>query len=390
MEEKPSLFLQIVFSIFVLAGFVFFTIIALFYLLIIGGIHYIGLLITIVVLIYLTFLAYTFRFFKTKKRKIGFSIITIIAIAIASISPIKQAYINRLTTVSTEVDVFQYMPFQDDSKVVSLENNASLQLTDNLPTMDGATALYPLYSAIVQATYPEKEYYPYEGEVMVNTTPYAYDNLFNGTVDMIFVAQPSKAQLERAESLGLQLQFTPIGKESFVFFVNKKNAIDGLTLQQIKNIYAGKITNWKEVGGKDKAIRAFQRPEDSGSQSALQALMGDTPIMEAPRENVAGGMGEIINEVAQYRNFDNAIGYTFRYYSTEMVGNDEIKLLEIDGIPPTKETIRSGEYPITSELYIVTAGTDNPNVQKVIDWVLSPEGQQLVEKVGYVPIHSNE
>lgn len=390
MDEKPSLFLPIAFSIFVLIGLGFFTIIALFFVLVIGKIHYIGLLITVAVLLYLLFLAFTFHFFKTKKRKVGFSIVALVAIVIASISPIYQAYKERIPTVSTEVDVFQYMPFQDDSKVVSLEHEASLQLTDNLPTMDGATALYPLYSAFVQATYPKKEYYPYEGEVMVNTTSYAYDNLFEGKVDMIFVVQPSKAQLERAESLGLELQFTPIGKESFVFFVNKKNNIDGLTLQQIKDIYAGKITNWKEIGGKNKAIRAFQRPEDSGSQSALQALMGDTPIMEAPRENVAGGMGEIINEVSQYRNFDNAIGYTFRYYSTEMVGNDEIKLLEIDGVAPTKETIRSGEYPITSELYIVTAGTNNPNVQKVIDWVLSPEGQQLVEKVGYVPIHSNE
>lgn len=390
MEEKPSLFLPIAFSIFVLIGLGFFTIIALFFFLMSGEIHYIGLLITFVVLIYLLFLAFVFHFFKTKKRKIGFSVVAIIAIMIASISPIYHAYIEQIPTVSTEVDVYQYMPFQENSKVVLLDQKASLELTDDLPTMDGATALYPLYSAIVQATYPKKEYYPYESEVMVNTTPYAYDNLFNGTVDMIFVAKPSKAQLERADSLGLELQFTPIGKEAFVFFVNKKNDIDGLTLQEIKDIYAGNIENWKEVGGGNDAIRAFQRPEDSGSQSALQSLMGEIPIMEAPTENVAAGMGEIINEVAQYRNFDNAIGYTFRYYSTEMVGNDEIKLLEMDGVPPTKETIRSGEYPITSQLYIVTAGANNPNVQKVIDWVLSPEGQHLVERVGYVPIHSYE
>ncbi|MEG0553885.1 MAG: phosphate ABC transporter substrate-binding protein, partial [Carnobacterium sp.] len=76
----------------------------------------------------------------------------------------------------------------------------------------------------------------------------------------------------------------------------------------------------------------------------------------------------------------------FRFYSTEMVGNDEIKLLSINGVTPSKETIRTGEYPISSEFYAITAGTDNPNIQPFIDWILSAEGQAIVEKVGYVPV----
>ena len=110
------------------------------------------------------------------------------------------------------------------------------------------------------------------------------------------------------------------------------------------------------------------------------------PLMKPPSEDIVTGMGGIINEVSQYRNYKNAIGFTFRYYSTEMVGNDQIKLLEIDGVAPTKENIRADTYPITSELYIVTAGTENPNVKPLIEWVLSEQGQALVEKVGYVPL----
>lgn len=112
--------------------------------------------------------------------------------------------------------------------------------------------------------------------------------------------------------------------------------------------------------------------------------------MEAPAENVATGMGGIIHEVSQYRNYKNAIGYTFRYYSTEMVGNNEIQLLSIDGVEPTKENIRNGTYPLISEFYAVTAGTDNPNVKQFIDWIVSPEGQALVEKVGYVPVENDQ
>lgn len=377
---------KIFFVIFILIVIAFCTFGVLLFTLLLGGLYYIPLIITIALLLFLLFAFMIFQFFKTKKRKIGFALFSVIVLMAASSWPIYQAYIDSIPTVSTEVDVFQYVPFEESSKLVSLEEESTLKLSEPLPIIDGATAFYPLYAAFAQATYPEKEYMPYESEVMVNTTPYAYENLMYGKVDMIFVFESSKEQMEKAKKLGVELTFTPIGKESFVFFVNQKNEIDGLTLDQIKDIYSGKITNWKDVGGKNVPIRAYQRPEGSGSQTALQALMKDVPIMEAPRENIAAGMGEIINRVSEYRNFENSIGYTFRYYSQEMVGNNQIKLLSIDGVEPTKETIRSGEYPITMDFYIVTAGSDNPNVQKFIDWVLSPQGQGLVEKVGYVPM----
>ena len=115
-----------------------------------------------------------------------------------------------------------------------------------------------------------------------------------------------------------------------------------------------------------------------------------SPLMEAPSEDIATGMGGIIHEVSQYKNYKNAIGYTFRYYSNEMVRNREIKLLEINGVAPTKETIRSNSYPITSEFYIVTAGEADGNVKTLIDWVLSDEGQSLVEQAGYVSLNFNE
>ena len=125
--------------------------------------------------------------------------------------------------------------------------------------------------------------------------------------------------------------------------MNAKNPVKSLTVDEIKGIYSGEITNWKEVGGKNKAIRAFQRPENSGSQTALQNLMGDVPIMDPPVEDIASLMGTIIDEVSDYKNYNNAIGYTFRYYSTQMMKNNNIRLLAINGVEPTMETIRSGD-----------------------------------------------
>lgn len=386
--ERKSYISEIFSAIILLMAFGFFVLPVLFIMLISGSTYYIPLILVLVAVLY-TFLVFLiFKVSLSKKNKKIFAGISLFAILLASIQPIYEWIDNQVSTVNAEVDIYQYMPFVEKNQVVKLPVPATLQLEKSLPKMDGATALYPLYSAIAQAVYPENHYDPYSSTVMVNQTHEAYSNLINGKVDMIFVAGPSDQQLARAEANGIELKRTPIGKEAFVFFVNNKNEIDNLTLQQIKEIYSGNITNWSEVGGKNDSIRAFQRPQDSGSQTALQRLMGDTPIMEAPSEDVATGMGGIINEVSQYKNYKNAIGYTFRYYSNEMVRNKEIKLLAIDGVEPTKETIRANTYPITSEFYIVTSGEPEGNVRALIDWVLSDEGQALVEQAGYVPISS--
>ncbi|MDW0108771.1 PstS family phosphate ABC transporter substrate-binding protein [Sporosarcina aquimarina] len=351
-----------------------------------GQIQYIPLIIAVPTVTYLLATFLLLKFFKTKRRILAFSIIAGAALIVTAIVPIRESYKQSMPTVSAEIDVYQYEPFRNLDSLAKLDHPATLKIQEPVPKLDGATALYPLYASFTEALYPKKEYYPTDSDVMVNTTPEAYNNLLNGSVDVIFAAGPSDGQKKTAQRLKKEMQMTPIGKEAFVFFVNSNNPVDSLTVQQIQDIYAGKITNWKEVDGNNETIRAFQRPADSGSQTALERFMGDVPIMKAPEENVPEGMGGIIKEVSTYRNYTNAIGFSFRYYSMEMVGNDQIKLIQVEDIAPTKETIRSGEYPISSEFYAVTAGTKNPNVQPLIDWIVSDEGQELVEKTGYVSL----
>lgn len=309
---------------------------------------------------------------------------------------INRAYHNSIPRVNEQgVDLELYKPFAPDSRAARLEEASALRLEENLPRLDGATALYPLYAAFAQAVYPERDYPVYAmkedvppgwGEVACSTTPDAYGRLMRGETDMIFVAQPSRQQLEEAQSLGITLKLTPIGKEAFVFFVNAENPVKGLSTQQIQDIYAGNITNWQQLGGANKAIRAFQRPQDSGSQTMLQKLMEGRELMSPPREDVVSGMGDIIERTADYRNYSNAIGYSFLFFATEMIQNNQVKLLEVDGVKPERSTISSGEYPLAADFYVVTAGTGNPNVERFIQWIRSPQGQYLVEKTGYTPI----
>ena len=293
--------------------------------------------------------------------------------------------------------LWQYQPFESDNKLVQLQEEPTFQMdwpSAHRVKLDGATALYPVYAAFVQAVYPEAEYHYYDNSVSCSGTIGAYDRLIKRDADMIFAAAPSETQLAAAESAGLQLHLTPIGREAFVFFVNSRNPVTNLTVDEVRGIYSGEITNWKQVGGERQSIRPFQRAENSGSQTALQQLMDGCPLMEPETEDRIAGMGGIIEQVASYRNYKNALGFSFRFYSTEMVQNGDIRLLSLNGVAPTRETIRDGSYPIASEFYAVTAAPiGDPPPQEwdqdlggFLDWILSPQGQFLVDETGYVSV----
>jgi phosphate transport system substrate-binding protein len=298
-------------------------------------------------------------------------------------------HIREIPTISEEYHLYRYRPFDENNMLAKLDGKPNLTLTDNLPVLDGATALYPLYASFAQAVYPEND--KIYRLVSCNTTPKAYDNLLEAKADIIFCAAPSDSQKKQFSDNGANLKLVPIGREAFVFFVNKKNIVDNITIWNIQAIYSGITRNWKELNGANQKIRAFQRPKDSGSQTALEKIMEGIPIMEPGREEVATGMGGIINQVAVYRNFPNAIGYSFLFFSTEMVKNDHIKLLSVEGIYPSRETIQNGTYPFSDSFYAIYIDTDdkNENIDVFIEWILSEQGQALVEKTGYTPIKNN-
>lgn len=291
--------------------------------------------------------------------------------------------------VSASVDLWDYQMYQPSSLLQKPDAPPSVSFDDNLPILDGATALYPMYAATAQALYrdPSLVNEP-ASHVRCNKTDGAYKQLADGECDVIFCAEPSKEQLAYAKENGKEFTLTPISKEAFVFFVNQDNPVDGLTTAQIQDIYQGKITNWNQLGGSDMRILPFQRNENSGSQTAmLHHVMKDKPIAKPLKEEVSYDMGGAITQVAEYRDYPSAIGYSFRFYTQVMKSDARTKLLRVDGVAPTVENIRSGAYPFTIAEYAITAGSDNPNVQPMIDWMLSPEGQSFIEKTGRVGIH---
>ncbi len=298
---------------------------------------------------------------------------------------------EKSITVPEGFDYREYLPTPDNPLVARLDEPAALRLEgENPPRMDGATALYPLYAAFARAVYPEtllEDKSFVRAHVDCSTTSFAYEKIIRGDADVIFAAGPSAEQEKHAAEQGVELIYTPIGREAFVFFVNPANPVGDLSLDEIRGIYSGNITKWDQLGVKGLgSILAFQRSEGSGSQTALERfVMGDTPLMEAPKENVSDGMGDIVEQVSSYRNHRNAIGYSFRFYCTALIKGFDVKLLSVNGVAPTAENIENGAYPLASYFYAVTRSDAGEDVKALAEWVAGPQGQALVEKVGYVP-----
>jgi len=332
----------------------------------------------------------TFAFGSLQRKMLWYGLCRMVLASIIAvfISIETQSCIAIIPAINEQgVDLRIYEPFKEESKIARLDEKSSLSISDSLPRINGATAMYPMYASFVQAVYQAGDYPYYNSIVQSGTTPVAYDALMEGDADVIFCASPSAEQVEEARLRNLEFHLTPIGSEAFVFFVNKENPVDELSVEQIQGIYSGKITNWKEVGGNDEGIRAYQRPKNSGSQTMLEKIMGEVPLMMPPQNNIAGGMGHIIDRTADYKNFGNAIGYSFLLFATEMVRNNDIKLLKVNGVYPEKNTIKNKTYPFTGEFYAVTISRDNKNVERLIEWILSPQGQSLIEKTGYVSLN---
>jgi len=294
---------------------------------------------------------------------------------------------NHFSSVSQAkmIDVARYLPHEETSDLIAQKTD--FILTGELPTLDGAAALVPVYASVIHSLYPQGSVTyeggsfsddNYYGENFANDSKMQYHNtvrgyraVVDGDTDLFFSAAPSEEQRAYAEEKGVELVWVPIGLEAFVFFVNQNNPVDRLTVEEVRSIYAGEYTNWKELGGSNRPINPVTRIEGSGSQTMMLAFMKDQKI--APKSPLAF-MG-------------SGIGYSFRFYMEDMVESDQVKMLSLNGVYPDKAHIKDRSYPIVTEFYAVYRKDNiNPNVKNLVDWLLSEDGQALIEAAGYVGI----
>ncbi len=285
------------------------------------------------------------------------------------------------------IDVSKFLPFEETSKLARTGSSFRFANDEKLPVLDGAAALVPVYASVIENCYPKGtvtyedgkfsddnfygENFASDSVMQYQNTIRGFDALVDGTVDLFFTAHPSKEQMSSAQKKGVELEIIPIGSEAFVFFVNENNPVDNLTTDQIRSIYRGEITNWKDVGGVSGLINPLTRVKDSGSQTMMEKFMD----------------GNMITSREPLSIFGKAIGYSFRYYLSGMVADDGVKMLAVNGVYPDTENIKNGTYPISADFYAVyRKDNQNANVKKLVEWLLTDEGQMMIEACGYVGV----
>lgn len=259
---------------------------------------------------------------------------------------------------------------------------------ENYPKMGGSLANLPLGEAVTATvlgiTREEADgLIIFEGSTTDN-----YKALVDKDFDILLAYEPSEEAKAYIEEQNVPLEMTPIGVDALVFICSLENEVKSLSVDQIKDIYTGRLTSWDEVGGDESDIIPYQRNKDSGSQTLFDKLinLGDE-LMEPEKDYIIGSMIGLLEAVADYDNSKDALGYTVYYYLTNME-KDKLttsKILDVDGITPSNETIGSGEYPLTNDFYVVIrkSAKENSPERILYNWICSEQGQELVEKENY-------
>jgi len=202
--------------------------------------------------------------------------------------------------------------------------------------------------------------------------------LIDGTCDIAMASRPMKTkELKSARGKGINPLATVIAKDGIAIIVHPSNPLSEITLAQLKDIYTGKISNWKDVGGKPGKIVVISRDVASGTFEVFKKI-----VLKGAKTRADALMLASNKAVATtVEKTPGAIGYVGLGYISS-----KVKALAVDGVEPTKETVVSGKYKLARPLYLYTDGKPTGLAKEFIDFVLSPEGQKIVDKIGFVPV----
>lgn len=272
-----------------------------------------------------------------------------------------------------------------NENIIVPDMNPSMSLPE-YPIIDGSSSTMVMHSAI--RAYLTDAYF-----VDPHSQTYAaLERLIPGNdnpADVLLSVKYYDDTLDDAKNRGADLVITPIAKEGFVFILHKDNPIDSLTQEQLRDIFSGKVKNWKELGGLDEKIIPVQRNWDSGSQTAIIDFMGDVPLTDMAEDDsikLALSMGGMIETV--WSTGSGAIGYNIYSWSLglgRIFGMENIKILAVDGIEPSIENLSDNCYPLMVYTYSYY-NSDNVKGKALTDWLLTAEGQKVIAGAGYVGI----
>ena len=280
---------------------------------------------------------------------------------------------------------------------IARDETIALGLDKEMPRIDGSTSSYPITQMIYSLLFENGQNHSAMPEQHSKTIT-SYEKLIAGDVDIILVPDPNSEVKQLAEDKGVKLNYIPIANEALVFFTGKQNPMENLTSDQIKKIYVeNAYENWKELGGPDAPLAAFCRNNDSGSHAQMERffLNGSEINEQIRKERTSVMMASILTDVSGCERENPgtyALGYSMYYYfknAGSVVGNEDLKLLSVDGTMPTEENIANNSYALSTN-YFAVIRDDEPeasSARKLADWLTGKSGQTCISHAGFGPVH---
>ncbi len=208
--------------------------------------------------------------------------------------------------------------------------------------------------------------------------------LVNGTTQICQSSRPMKDEEKASvkQQRKADVSEIPVAVDALAVYLNKQNRVDHMTMEQVRRIFQGEITNWKDVGGSNGNIVLYGRENNSGTYVFFKEHVlanGDF----AERYQPLGGTAAVINAVVKDVN---GIGYGGIGYATDLKAISIAKDAASEPVAPTMENALSNKYPLSRFLYWYTAGPPAGTIKDLVDWVLGPQGQNIVKDVGFYPL----
>ena len=214
----------------------------------------------------------------------------------------------------------------------------------------------------------------------------AYLELLNNSVDVVLASGIDDETIEWISANDVEVEIKPIAKDALVFVNNVNNPVKELSSDEIKGIYSGKYTNWKEVMGNDESIIAYPPVNSSEEEYMMEKFMGDRAIAKPKYRLEDHSLEGLISAVTEYLDTrEKAIFYT-TFHNIKNIENNEIQRLTLDEIEVSNENIKSGEYKATMDIYaIIRSDTpENSQTKRFVEYITSKDGQAIIEQCGYV------
>lgn len=321
-----------------------------------------------------------------KSKNIGKIVMSLLFVVLFVSMISTSIYVYYMGEKNTEIAQEQQLQQEQQQQQIDWTDYATSDFYDAFPKIAISAVTAPIGENIVSAF---SESIPDETILYYGSIEDNLNRLLSGECDIVFSPVLS-LYLQQQYNTDAEFELIPISNEALVFLVSQKNSIQNLYLEDIQNIYSGQITSWENFTRDEGNIIAYQKPEYSLVQYLFDSfVLPHDKMMPPPQHIIMNDNGELESVLSQYDGGDYAIGYDTYYYANTLLYDYNIKMIAVDGIYPTKKNITRGIYPIMTYYYAIirkNSSLDSPE-QKLVQYLTSQTGQQLLQKSGYIPLN---